>query len=224
MPLDPYATLNVKRDATPEQIKRAYRKAAMKAHPDRGGDAEKFHQVQLAYEVLSDPARRERYDSTGEINPSAVDNRLSLLLSVLSSLYTDVMQALFNTKRPPGTVDIVQQMQETLRARQKEIGDRIRHIERVSEYIKESRPRFSANGDNLMDLVIEAQLGQLNAQAQPMREQMELFKEAGIFLKRAKYRKDSLSKSVFGMESGELLKKLAEGETVTGTVNWSTSP
>lgn len=62
-----YETLGVKRDATPEQIKAAYRRAARKHHPDRGGDREEMQRVNDAYAVLSDPDKRRQYDETGEV-------------------------------------------------------------------------------------------------------------------------------------------------------------
>lgn len=59
-----YTVLGVSRSATAKQIKDAYRKAARTAHPDHGGSAELFHDVAVAYEMLSDPERRRRYDRT----------------------------------------------------------------------------------------------------------------------------------------------------------------
>lgn len=55
---DYYAILGVSRDATKADIKKAYRKLAMKEHPDKGGDAEKFKKISEAYEVLSDDQKR----------------------------------------------------------------------------------------------------------------------------------------------------------------------
>src|SRR5690606_37282042 len=66
---DYYEILSVERNADGEEIKRAYRRLAMKYHPDRNpGDPEaeaKFKEAAEAYEVLSDPARRQRYDQFG---------------------------------------------------------------------------------------------------------------------------------------------------------------
>ena len=63
---DYYSVLGIKRSASPEDIKRAYRKAVFRFHPDRnpGNDeaAGKFKQVLDAYEVLSDVSRRSNYD------------------------------------------------------------------------------------------------------------------------------------------------------------------
>lgn len=66
---DYYAILGVSRNATTEEIKKAYRRLALKYHPDRNpGDKnaeEKFKEVTEAYEVLSDPQKRQQYDQLG---------------------------------------------------------------------------------------------------------------------------------------------------------------
>lgn len=62
-----YATLGVKPSTTADGIKKAWRKLAQVLHPDKGGDTEKFKAVQEAYDVLSDPERRAKYDATGSI-------------------------------------------------------------------------------------------------------------------------------------------------------------
>jgi DnaJ-class molecular chaperone len=60
-----YEVLGLTRDATADDIKKAYRKLAREHHPDKGGDPEKFKKVQEAYEVLSDPEKRENFDRFG---------------------------------------------------------------------------------------------------------------------------------------------------------------
>ena len=60
---DHYETLGVSRDASQDEIKRAYRKLARELHPDVNPEAEdRFKEVAAAYEILSDPQRRQRYD------------------------------------------------------------------------------------------------------------------------------------------------------------------
>jgi curved DNA-binding protein len=63
--MDHYSTLGVDRSASPEDIKAAFKKLAMKHHPDRGGDAGKFQELNEAYSVLSDPQQRMVYDHGG---------------------------------------------------------------------------------------------------------------------------------------------------------------
>jgi curved DNA-binding protein len=67
---DYYKILGVQRNASKEEIKRAYRKLALKTHPDRNpGNAkaeESFKEINEAYQVLSDPEKKGRYDQLGE--------------------------------------------------------------------------------------------------------------------------------------------------------------
>lgn len=62
-----YELLGVQRNATADQIRDGYRKAARQHHPDKGGDTETFKRVQQAYEILSNDQHRAYYDQTGQI-------------------------------------------------------------------------------------------------------------------------------------------------------------
>jgi DnaJ family protein A protein 2 len=60
-----YATLGVETSAEEPALKKAYRTLAVKHHPDKGGDEHKFKEISAAYEVLSDPEKRAKYDKFG---------------------------------------------------------------------------------------------------------------------------------------------------------------
>ena len=74
--INPYTVLDIDKEATASQITSAYRKAALKCHPDKVPDDEKetahakFQEVAFAYAILSDERRRKRYDTTGRTEES----------------------------------------------------------------------------------------------------------------------------------------------------------
>lgn len=61
-----YDVLGITKNSSVADIKKAYRKLAIRHHPDKGGDPEMFKEISRAYEVLSDPEKRKTYDEYGE--------------------------------------------------------------------------------------------------------------------------------------------------------------
>lgn len=80
---DYYCILGIEKGASDEDIKKAYRKQALKFHPDKNKSPqaeEKFKEIAEAYEVLSDPKKREIYDQFGEEGKYSMNIFLSLQL------------------------------------------------------------------------------------------------------------------------------------------------
>jgi len=89
--MNPYSTLDIQDDASDETIKKAYRAAAHRTHPDKpGGSNEAFHEVGHAYDVLKDPARRQKYDTTGDA--SDLPRVEEVAAARLVELFTDVIR------------------------------------------------------------------------------------------------------------------------------------
>jgi len=106
-----YKLLDVEKAASEADIKKAYRKMAIKHHPDKGGDPEKFKEITRAYEVLGDPDKRSKYDRFGEEG----------LEDGGGSDPTDIFSAFFGGPRQGGpcrrrqkTKDVVQPLKVTL--------------------------------------------------------------------------------------------------------------
>ena len=113
---DYYEVLGVSRTATQEEIKKGYRRMAMKYHPDRNkGDKhaeEKFKQVGEAYEVLKDEQKRAAYDRYGRSafnggagGPGAADSGGSEVLMLLSSATWAIFSPRFSAEDTPAAPD-----------------------------------------------------------------------------------------------------------------------
>ena len=79
-----YKILGVKNNANKQEIKRAYRKLAIKYHPDKGGSDEKFKEISEAYEILSDDNKRYKYDNNSVLETYVVKNPYDLFDEIIN--------------------------------------------------------------------------------------------------------------------------------------------
>ena len=98
--MNPYEVLQVGTKATLKDIKAAYRKLSKDHHPDKeGGESEKFREVKFAFDVLSNPERRARYDTTGRTDESPVTpQRVQIFVD-------QTMRPVIESQRPDGSSD-----------------------------------------------------------------------------------------------------------------------
>lgn len=88
--MNPYEVLGVARNASDEEIKNKYRTLARVHHPDKGGDKELFIRIKDAYDVLSDPYKRQTFDESGYTFPEQLlQNEVKELFKKMLSVILD---------------------------------------------------------------------------------------------------------------------------------------
>ena len=151
--MDLYQDLGVSKNAPKAEIKKAYRKKAMKLHPDRkGGDPEKFHSIQRAYDVLGDDARRAHYDATGEEGKADTQGALIQRLAALFMHFVETADV--------DHADIVVLMREALRDGKNKTLQALQQQHKKIERYERTKKRLKKNGDgeNLLAQLIDGQI------------------------------------------------------------------
>ena len=104
--MDHYQTLGVNRDAEQKEIKIAFKKLAMKNHPDRGGDEEEFKKIQAAYDTLSDPEKRAQYDNPNPFEAFGQGFGNSPFADIFGDIFGQRVQQRRPVRNPDGIVDV----------------------------------------------------------------------------------------------------------------------
>lgn len=149
-----YEKLGVSKDATADELKRAYREKATRLHPDKGGDAKEFAEVARAYEILNDPARRLLYDATG------ADERKPLEVEVQTILMEGFSRALASEQ----DIEVTAFTRNGLKVRQKGFPAEVKKIKAAKKKLEAKRKTIKSNGPtNLAHMIIDTELQRLDA-------------------------------------------------------------
>lgn len=141
--IDPYQLLGLERDADEAAIKAAYRKAAKTAHPDSGGDLERFAALTASYELLKDPVRRKVYDDTG-YDPQLADATDLKGLMMLETLVNEMIL----DEREPGSFDPVAGLRRKLTDDLLKARFHILELERHRTRVRQHADRIGRRPDN----------------------------------------------------------------------------
>ncbi len=176
--IDPYALLGVAKDADTPTIQRAYRRAAKKAHPDAGGSAELMGQIVLARDVLSDPARRERYDRTGQIDETAPDQFESTAMVLVAEAVFHVQQVAERRRMDIATVDVVGDAKRYLKEKIETSDEQVRAGKDAAKKLRKFAARFSSKSVNRIGPMIDARAAEIEREIEKMSEQIRTLKRA----------------------------------------------
>lgn len=148
-----YEILGVKKTAKAPELKRAYRKRARKAHPDKGGTDAEMAEVNQAYDCLIDPVRRLTYDETGSDapinNPIELDVRALLFEAFDSLLANDVMR------------DYLRHVKKFIRDRLQQLDqDQHKTKDAIAELKRRRAKIRRKSGENLFHSLVDQRLQQ----------------------------------------------------------------
>lgn len=151
-----YETLGVGKDASPDEIKRAYRLCSSKAHPDKGGSDAEQQAVNQAYAVLSDAERRKTYDETGS-DGGAPDPDADATAALID-LFTEGIDCVDG--------DLVDFVRDQLSNAVAEGESRIRKNKDAIGRLQRQRSKVKTKaGPNLVHQIIDAKVQRLEAES-----------------------------------------------------------
>lgn len=194
MPPDLYATLGVSRNATKADIRKGYRAAAKRAHPDTGGSPEAFRRIQTAQLVLLDDARRTRYDQTGEFDEDRpVDIRQAQALEQLSFAIDIALANVIRARRDPREADMIAEVRTVLGDMRRKLEGQIAQYEAATTHWGKLCDRFTAKSaaePNRMEAIVRGKCAQIAMMMAQDRARHESLKDADTILAAHLYRRE----------------------------------
>lgn len=169
-----YETLGISPQATPEEVKQAFRRCARDAHPDRdGGSVERMQAVNRANEVLGDPERRAEYDRTG-IDAEAMP---------LEQEARNMLMQLFQAALDGATQDIVGDVRAMLKEHARRLSlaktEKCTRRERLIKYRDKVRVK---SGENLYQGLVDSQVAMIEADLALMDRGLAVNLAAGVMV------------------------------------------
>lgn len=165
-----YDELGLPKTCTSAEIKHQYRILAQIHHPDKGGDEEKFKKIKLAYEILSDPAKRAHYDSTGEHYDDAnIDNEVVNRISNMISHFTQQIN--------PEVDDLILRMKVDIHQAQHQVNNAILECNNVIKKLNTiaQKIKLKKEGENLLKTLVETKITQRHNELNAHRRTLLVF-------------------------------------------------
>jgi curved DNA-binding protein CbpA len=188
MTADLYAALGVPKSADRATVRRAYRRASKKAHPDMpGGSGKRFALVKLAHDTLTDDARRAHYDQTGEADEKPPDNEQAKALECVAAALEAALAECQSNGKEPEHVDLVGRMRSWIKAHMAESDRQVAQIEKMIAKSETLGNRFSGE---VMPLIITGRIGLLRGRIDAIRRNRVTGDAALALLEPAKFRVD----------------------------------
>lgn len=168
-----YEILSVASNATDKEITKAYREKAKENHPDKDGDHNKMILINHAYDILSDPEKRKRYDETGQDDFDTYEKNLNKLIIGL-------FMAIIDNKNDIEYTDIIslcrKEISEGIQEQEISISKAQDHILKYNKVLKRLNTK---NGkENIVSGIIQGNISEINRKIAHAQENLKLLKDA----------------------------------------------
>lgn len=183
--INPYKILGVERNATADEIKKAYKGLAQKHHPDKSnGDEERFKEINLAYDILYDAKKREEYDRTGDVKKAT-----SITNQAINLFMNTFVARLAGTSHLLGSANPFDQVRNDITRYRNESKNSIPDIKNRKERLEKRYSKVKNINDHLnliKNWVIDA-MASLDMEIEKKKEQIEVSDEALKFCDKYQY-------------------------------------
>lgn len=189
-----YSELGVDKSASGAELKNAYRKKSMKAHPDHGGDPEKFKALVKAYKILENPETRKRYDSGEDPDKMASGaTQMDEITLCVISLYADVIDQV-----DPDHTDVINTMNQSLLQNEKILAHEILKAQkRIARYESAIKRTHSKAVQNFLAEVMRNKVGEVHREIAEFERQRDIRVKAREMLANYSYRADKFPSAGF---------------------------
>lgn len=187
---DPYKVLGIKRNASDDEVKKAYRKASLEEHPDRNPGrereaSERFGQVYLAYKVLSDPEKRAKFDADGTINHDIGDRTMLHVFATVSSILEKLVIGMVTSGTDLTTIDFLKEMRTMVAAPREKFKKKLLETQKIKMGFEEVQRRLKLKyeeGSGFLGDAARAHAQEAENKIQHMEQELELNERVMKFL------------------------------------------
>lgn len=183
-PFDPYATLGIARSASASAVKTAYRRLVQTAHPDRGGDPDRFIAIVKAFGLLSDPDARRLYDETGIIDDEGVRNYRREVTVILADMFDAAVATAVATGLRLERVNFVHEMTQAVATALNETRALLARTNEEIEALQKLRQRIRRQdeGANIFVERLDTQIADKTARHAGVKRRLVLLEAAVVEL------------------------------------------
>ncbi len=190
---DLYKILGVPSNADKKAIKKAYRAAAKKSHPDmksQGGSEKKFALVKKSFDILSDDERRAKYDATGDDSEAAPDNHHSDVVNIIAFAFNMVLQECEQQGQSPLETDLIKAVKAKINKSIEDSRKNIRIQKNMLATDEKISGRFSNDKVGIFEGIVGQRISQLRMSIEKMEAGIANAEQAKEMIKECQYRKD----------------------------------